>query len=205
MSMTRVALPISAAIGVICAVGLTAIRGGWQDKPSVLAIFGIGGFLASYGIFALLSSRSLHAFEAFALKHEGSQVVRDLAGVILLFVAVTIAGPLVQNAGFSGWLVLLILEVACPLAICVITYDFTLLLGLLSATGMVISALIYDPFHPAWWFQPSAWAHFLQTDKTIAFWLCVIFGCFSFVLCIPIAYRRRRIADGGQRADLVET
>jgi hypothetical protein len=193
--MWRKALPISIAVGVAWALGLTAIRGGWRDAPSVLAIFGGSGFCISYAICALLLSKSLGSIDAAGARSFRVRLVRDILGVALVVAVLTYSGPVVQGGGYGGWLVALFLGVVCPLVIALVTYHCAVLLGALGAASISVSTLLYNPYHPGRWFQPSAWAQVSHQDVSIGAWVAGFLVVLSLAVSVPVAVRRRHITS----------
>lgn len=188
-------LPLSIAVGMLCAVLLTLIRGGWRDAPYVIPVFAAVGFTITYGIASIIGSQRLTAAEAAISQHRGLRLLRDGAALLLVGSSLFWAGHLIQQAGFSGWLVAIALGVIFPLLVCLLATKLTIVFGLLAATSLAVSTLLHHPNFRQEPFARETWDRFLQYDLGgwVVIW-CILAGL-SLSVSVPLTIRRRRVMD----------
>lgn len=186
-------LLLSLCIGIVAAVVLTSIRGGWHDSPYVVPVFGVSGFLISYGIIRLVSLTNLERFERMLSGYRAAPFVRTFAAITAALSGLFWSGQLIQGAGFGGWLVALFLGIVFPLVVCLLTAHQPIGVGCLAATCMVISTLANHPNFSQDMFNSAAWKHFWEND--IGLWLVIlsIQLCLSLVVSIPLSVQRHRL------------
>lgn len=179
---------LSAGIGVLCAVVLTTLRGGWRDAPWVVPVFAIGGFtLASVVSFLTHHEPSVsHRWAAF--QKRSVRITRDVVAAIIVVSAVYWAAPVARSATFAGWLVMLLLGLLLPLVVCVIASRAAILYGMATASMLTISGLSPTGFRIE---DVLSFARHNLTAAAI-FW-CVMLGL-SLVVSVPLTIQRRRTA-----------
>jgi hypothetical protein len=194
-------LQLSIAVGLVCAVLLTLIRGGWRDAPYVVPIFATLGFTITYGIASMIQSDRLAAIETASSRHGGLMLLRDAAAVVFLGFSLYCSGYLVQEAGFGGWLVALLFGVLLPLVVCLVASRAPIIFGVLAATSLVFSILLHDfdiRHNPL---DREAWSRVLYRDWAVWAILWAILTGLSLLVSVPLAIRRRRMAAGADSAE----
>lgn len=190
--MTRVILSI--LVGIVCAVLLTLIRGGWRDAPYIPLVFATGGFTIAYGIVSIIRSAQIAAIDLSTSRHRGWQLVRNVSALTLAGGSIFWSGRVVQEAGFGGWLIALLLGILLPLLTCLLAAHAPIIFGLLSATSLAVSTLLHHPDFRRDPFALDAWSRFIQQDWGV--W-AVIWGILvglSLLVSVPVAIQRRLIA-----------
>lgn len=189
--MTR--LNRSIAVGLLSAVILTWIRGGWSDAPYVVLEFAATGFLVTYGASYLIHADWLVRLESSAASHSWLQFFRDLAALLLIVGYLFWSGSVIQGAGFAGWLVAIFLGVTLPLLTCVLAAHFSIVFGILTATAISLSTLLNHPQFRQDPFAAEAWQRFFEEDFVSWAIIWGILSVLSLVTSVPLTIQRRRL------------
>ena len=187
-------LGTSICVGIVTAVLLTAVRGSWRDSPYVVPVFGLVGFLFAYGISSWTSYSNLKRLEKTLAEYAW---VRSIAAAVFLLCTLLWVGPLIQGAGFSGWLVALLAGLLIPLIVCTLATLQPIVMGFATASCITISTLVSSPLFRNNLFHANAWRKFLEDDIYVwlVIWL-ILFGQ-SLLVSVPLTIQRRRVASVG--------
>ena len=183
---------LSLGVGIVAAVVLTAVRGGFEDAPYVVPVFGAAGFGMAYCVLWLLSSNVQRWLGGNPAIRPKMAALRDLFAVCAAVSCLFWTGRVIQGAGYGGWLVALFLGVAVPLVVCLISIRLPVLWGLLTATCIAISTLAYHPSFRGRLVDSRAWERFWERDATTWMIIWTILSGLSLIVSLPLSASRRR-------------
>jgi hypothetical protein len=186
-------LQLSIIVGIVCAILLTMIRGGWRDAPLVVPVFGAVGFAVTYAIASLIRSERLSRIGAASNQHRSVPLLRDAAALAFVAVSFIWSGQVIQGAGFGGWLVALFLGVVFPLVVCLLASHWPIIFGLMAATSLAVSTLLHHPNFRPGGFAGDPWEQFWHRDAGVWFSIWGILAALSLFVSIPLAFWRRRL------------
>jgi hypothetical protein len=186
-------LCLSVAVGILCAIILTFIRGGWSDAPYVVPVFAAAGFLITYGASNIIHADWIRRFESSTASRIWLKPLRNLLAVALVVGYLFWSGSVIQGAGFGGWLVAIALGVILPLVTCLIAAHLPIAFGLMTATAICLSTILHHPYFRQEPFAREAWQRLLERDLTMWSVSWAILAALSLTSAIPIAIQRRRL------------
>jgi hypothetical protein len=180
---------ISLGIGVITALVLTWIRGGFDDAPWILIEFGLVGFLISYLTCWLTRPATLGWIESAFNRIPYSSHLRGILALALTVSLVFWSGPVIATWGYGSWLLAILFCVLAPLIICLLTARFPIVLGMVAATSVVFSVLLENTrfelarsrFQKD--FCQQFWQSF-QLGEFVVVWLIAL--ALSLIVSLPI-------------------
>jgi len=181
----------SIAIGVLVAIVLSFIRGGITDSFTALAIFGLAGFSTSLFLHWILRIESIQQIENVLGQLPQSTFLRNAISLLSTLSLLIWSGTIIRNAGYSGWLLALLICFLAPLFICIIAPRFSVFYGVLTATCITCSLLLLEAQSEIGRGNVEYWSEFWHNEfpHWSRTWLVAIF--LSLLISVPIQIQRR--------------
>ena len=101
--------------------------------------------------------------------------------------AVYWSGPLIQGAGYSGWLLAIFFGITLPFIVCLVASRAVILFGLFTASEIMISTMMNHPH-----FRAADWLQFISRDITEWTIIWFILLVLSLIVSVPLAAQRSR-------------
>ncbi len=181
---------ISSNIAIIFTALCSYMRGGVTDAPIVLIVFFSTGFFVSLFLLWFLNRKTLSLIDRTLKGLPYSDIVRNIAALILVVTTFFWSGRVIQNGGYVGWLIAFFLWIAAPLVVCLLATKYVVFYGALINSCILLSSYREDARYYAR--SEDFWDIFWRRDIYTLLIVLAISIAISLLISIPIMLRRRK-------------
>jgi hypothetical protein len=174
---------------VVLAFLLSWVRGGFDLWPFI--VFLMAGILATTAWQTVFSKETLYRVEAVAGKIPLHTPVRYALAFVALLAITLWSGAVVESAGFSGWLLSLVVWLIAPAVVCLLAPRFPVIFGVLAAACSVFSLAVQNSRLYSRQ-REIEWSHVL-TDRVELLFSFTIAVLLSLVISIRVQASRQRL------------